>query len=207
MEFRRAAQVKKTLAEFRGEAVFCFSSKSLTGIKDDDSRFLRQADSPGKGIAGEFLPAQVQHLKSALEEQTFEPYRESRAAFEEQDGWKMAMAGVALLGRHGSFEHAVRSKFFFYPIRRCGRVFLNHSSAHGSVGGRVDQNKTARGSVTRIGIEKQADMGLELHRADFVHLQSSRRLTCQRIEVDAMANVQRPDFCLANGVFDQIGFS
>src|SRR6266478_1287450 len=189
MEFRRAAQVKKTLAEFRGEAVFCFSRKSLTGIEDDDSLSLREGDRFGKRIAGKFLPAQVQHLESALEEQTFEPYGESRAAFEEQDGRKMAMAGVSFIGRHGSFEHPVRRKRLFCPDRRCGRVFLNHSRAHGSVGGRVDQNKTARGSVTRIGIEKQADMGLELHRADFVHLQSSRRLTCQRIDVDAMANV------------------
>src|SRR6266478_1466153 len=163
MEFRRAAQVKKTLAEFRGEAVFCFSRKSLTGIEDDDSRFLRQGDRFGKRIAGKFLPAQVQHLESSLEEQAFEPYRESRAAFEEQDGWKMAMTGVSFLGGNGDFKHTVRSKFFFCPIRRCGRVFLNHSRAHGSVGNSVDQNKAARRSVTRIGIEKQGHMGLELH--------------------------------------------
>src|SRR5216683_5887719 len=107
MEFGRAAQVKKSVREFRGEAVFCFFRKSVTGIKDEDSRFLRQADGIGKGIAGEFGPAQVQHLESALEEQTFEPYRESRAAFEEQDGWKMAMTGVSFFDRDRSFEHAV----------------------------------------------------------------------------------------------------
>src|SRR5882762_3229596 len=47
-------------------------------------------------------------------------------------------------------------------------------------------------------------MGLELHRTNFVHLQSSRGLFRQSIDVDAMADVERPDFCLANGVFDEI---
>src|SRR6267378_3395782 len=47
-------------------------------------------------------------------------------------------------------------------------------------------------------------MGLELHRTNFVHLQSSRGLLRQSIDVDAMADAERPDFCLANGVFDEI---
>src|SRR5260370_34458553 len=82
VEFRRAGQVKKASGELRGKAVFCFSSKIVTGIKDDDSRLLRHADGIGKGIAGEFGTTQVQNLEAALEEEALEPQSESRTAFE-----------------------------------------------------------------------------------------------------------------------------
>src|SRR5258708_19218341 len=102
----------------------------------------------GKERACGVGPTQVQLPEPALEEQTCEPHREIRTAFEEEDGRKMGMTGVAFLGRDGSFERPGRRRFLFFRDRRCWRVFLNHSRAHGSVGGSVDQNKAASCSVT-----------------------------------------------------------
>ena len=47
-------------------------------------------------------------------------------------------------------------------------------------------------------------MRLEINGTDFIHFQSSGRLFCQGVNVDAMADAERPDLRLASGVFDKI---
>src|SRR5260370_36560555 len=120
---------------------------------------------------------------------------------------KVTMTGVPFFGHNTDFVSGGGSKFvsrFSCDLRR-GGVFSNRPRANGGVGGSVDQDEAARRPIARVRIEKQGHVSLELDGADFVHLQSSARFVRQSIYVDAMADVESPDLCLASGVFYVIG--
>ncbi len=96
-EFLITSQVKEAILEFRCEAVFCFHRESVTGINGDDPGGPRDADNLSERFGGEFRWAEMHHFETEIKEKTFEANRQRRAAFEQKNTRKMAMAGVALL--------------------------------------------------------------------------------------------------------------
>ncbi len=72
-----------------------------------------------------------------------------------------------------------------------GQVGANHSGAERSVRNGVNQNKTAGDPVLRVRIEKQREGGFELHIRNIIHLQAAHRFLRQRVDVHAVAKLQR----------------
>src|SRR4029077_14814759 len=160
------------------------------------------ANCVDKAVLGGFGTAEMQYLESEVEEETLEPFPESRAILKQNNCGKMAMTGVSFFRRNGSSIQSGGSKFLF--AQHWGYVFLNHPRANRGVRGNVDQNETACRPVTGVGIKKQGHVRLEFNGTDFIHLQSIGRLFGQGIDVDAMTDMKPPDLRLPGRVFDKV---
>ena len=149
----------------------------------------------------------MEHFETLVEEKTLEARPKRGPALEQKHRGQMPVTVVAILrsnGRAGRSEQiGILSKRIGSPL--CKRIFLNHPCADGRVRDGVDQDEAARCSISRIWIKKERDVCLELYRSNFIHLQLNGRFVRQRVDVDAIVDLDRSDLCLTNGVFDKIG--
>jgi len=128
---------------------FWFLQQILAGIRARDSRFLIKRTVSAMASA-ENGPLRCR-LESALEEQTFEPRREIRAA-STSDGRKMAMTRVCSSPRR-EFDTPEGRKFSSSAIALLAR-FLNHSRATVAFVTASIRMKLPVVRFTRVGIEK-----------------------------------------------------
>src|SRR5712692_5273975 len=125
----------------------------------------------------------MQHLETLLEESALQPRGKSRLILQQEGGWIVPVAYVALLRTDAFLRDLQRCEFLsarLFPVRQS---FLDHPGANSGVGDRINQDETARCPIASIGIKEKRNMSFKIDGGNVVHVQLRRLFVFERIDV------------------------
>src|SRR5580693_6417431 len=130
----------------------------------------------------------MQHLEALLEEGALQPRGKSRLILQQESGWIVRVALVALLRTDAILGDLRRSEFQFLLTSTGRQIFLDHSGANGGVRDLIDQDETARCPIARIRIKEKRNVSFEFDRSYIVHVQLRCQFLVERVDIHAMMN-------------------
>src|ERR1700730_6447225 len=104
----------------------------------------------------------MQHLETLLEEGALQSRGKSRLILQQEGGWIVPVAFVALLRTDVFLGDLERCEFRSLSPLSVRQIFLDHPGANCGVGDRIDQDETARYPIASIRIKEKRNVSFKI---------------------------------------------
>src|SRR6266849_3310791 len=103
----------------------------------------------------------MQDLETLLEEGALQPRGKSRLILQQEGGWKVPVAFVALLRTDAFLRDVQRCRLWSLHLSLVAQILMNQPGFNSGVGDRIDQDETAHCPIAGIRIKEKRSVSFK----------------------------------------------